>query len=321
MTEISVIMPNYNGAAGIKRSLNCVISQTFQDLELVVVDDGSDDDSVSIIRSLKDPRIKIRQQVHQGVCAARNLGITAAKGKYIAFLDSDDTWDNRFLEELHRALVQFPRAALAYCGWQNLGLPGRRCDPFIPPDYEGERKIELWLEGCRWPIHAVLVKRDAIMDVGGFDRRYPTSEDYYLWLRIVSKHPIVRVPQVLAYYHHHEGLRATQNRSNMAIDHWRVQRAFLSNNPELDSMISPDRKRRLTHGELLQRGNEAYWSEDLPSARKIFRLVMRHGYGTWSDWLRMLPSVLPIRLHRTLADYGNLHGCSRFRRRRNIGIR
>ena len=320
MTKISVVMPNYNGAKWIRRSVFSVLNQSYENLELLVIDDGSDDDSVSILKKIGDPRVQIKRENHRGVCAARNLGISTATGKYIAFLDSDDTWEKEFLEELHRAIEGSPSAALAYCGWQNLGLPGRRSEPFLPPDYEKVDKLEKWLEGCRWPIHAALTRRDVVVEAGGFDERYPTAEDYYLWLRIVAKYPVVRVSKVLSYYHHHEGTRATHDRAKLAINHWQVQRKYLSDHPALEKTIDPDLKNRLTHGQLLQRGYAAYWDGDLPAARKIFRVVMRQGYGSGLDWLHMLPSLVPARWHATIAHFGSRRADRELRRRGKTGI-
>src|SRR5512139_2015685 len=101
---ISVIMPNFNGARLIARSIDSVLRQTLQDLELIVVDDGSSDESVAVVNGTRDPRIRLVQQDHEGVCAARNRGIECARGTYIAFLDSDDTWAPTCLERLHDAI-------------------------------------------------------------------------------------------------------------------------------------------------------------------------------------------------------------------------
>ncbi len=163
---ISVIMPNFNGAQLISRSIDSVLLQTFHDLELIVVDDGSNDDSVAVVNGVHDRRVRLLQQNHEGVCAARNRGIECARGEFIAFLDSDDTWAPTCLERLHEAILHAPGAAIAYCGWQNVGLGGGRDKAFIPPDYETPDKIELWIRNSRWPIHAALTKKTAIRGGG-----------------------------------------------------------------------------------------------------------------------------------------------------------
>lgn len=298
--RISVIMPNYNGARLISRSIDSVLGQTYGDLELLVVDDGSRDDSVAVVESCTDTRVKLLRQDHQGVCAARNLGIKQARGRYIAFLDSDDTWAPHCLERLHDALTRMPHAALAYCGWQNVGLEGGRGDPFIPPDYEIPDKLELWLRNCRWPIHAALTRTEALRAAGGFDPAFPTSEDFLLWLKIVTMYPIVRVPEVLAYYFHHGGPRATTNKLRMAMNHLGAQLHFLSGRPDVLATLGRAKVRDSTFGELLARGYACYWKGELECARPIFRRAMKAGYGKSTDWVRMLPSLLPLGMHRWL---------------------
>lgn len=297
---ISVIMPNFNGAQLISRSINSVLLQTFHDLELIVVDDGSKDESIAVVKGSPDKRIRLFQQDHEGVCAARNRGIDHARGKYIAFLDSDDTWAPTCLARLHEAILRAPDAAIAYCGWQNIGLGGGRDKAFIPPDYETPDKLELWIRNTRWPIHAALTRKDAIVAVGGFNPRYPTSEDYLLWLKIVGENKIVRVPEVLAFYYHHNGPRATGNKVRMALNHLGAQRDYLQEHPSVRKMLGWHKVRDLTVGELLKRGYECYWQDDLESARKIFQRVMKAGYGDANDWKRMLPALLPLNLHKRL---------------------
>ena len=103
---ISVVMPNYNGARLILRSIDSVLLQTFQDLELIIIDDGSKDESVALVNGLSDKRVRLIQQLHEGVCSAHNRGIQSARGTFIAFLDSDDTWAPPFLERLHQAILE-----------------------------------------------------------------------------------------------------------------------------------------------------------------------------------------------------------------------
>ena len=298
--EISVIMPNYNGARLIGLSVESVLVQSFRSIELLVIDDGSGDDSIRVVEAIRDPRIRLIRQTHQGVCAARNRGIREAKGTYIAFLDSDDTWSATCLERLHNALTRAPNAALAYCGWQNVGLRRGRCERFVPPDYETPDKLELWLRNSRWPIHAALSRKDAIVAAGGFDPRFPTSEDFLLWLRIVAEHEIVRVPEVLAFYYHHDGSRATSNRVPMALNHLDAQLEYLRQRPSVVRTLGRRKIRDLTLGELLAKGNECYWQGDLECARRIFKRVMQSGYGSATDWKRMLPALLPIGMHRQI---------------------
>lgn len=293
-------MPCFNGAAHLPASVGSVQAQTFADWELIVVDDGSTDGSFDWLQGQTDPRLVVVRQPNQGVSAARNAGLAQASAPYVAFLDADDTWAPTFLECMLAALQSQPQAVLAYCGWQNLGLSGRRGQPFVPPDYETPDKRETLFAGCRWPVHAALARRDAVRSAGGFNPALKNAEDYALWLEIAGTAPIVRVPAVLAFYHFHGGEQASANRARAALHLLRAQQQYLGRHPDFASQLGRARQRELLYGGLLRTGFECYWKRDLPAARTVFRRAMRAGYGKPRDWAYMLPALLPEPLHRAL---------------------
>ena len=300
MEKISVIMPCYNASARLARSVGSVLAQSHDNLELIAVDDGSTDSTPGILRAVKDSRVVIITQPNRGVCAARNRGLREATGRYIAFLDSDDSWDNSCLEKLCSALEQDAGAVLSYCGWQNVGLPGGQGRPYVPPDYDKTDKAREMLSSCPWPIHAALTRRDAIEAAGGFDERFTNAEDYRLWLKVALSGRLMLVPEVLAFYHFHSGAQATGNRARAARENWLVQREFLEARPDVAGRLGRALVRKLTDGEMLKRGYVCYWDGDLESAREIFRAVMKNGYGSLRDWKYMLPSILPLNVHRLM---------------------
>jgi len=293
-------MPCYNAAAHLPESVSSVLAQTFTDWELIAVDDGSSDDTLAWLQAQTEPRLRVHAQINQGVSAARNAGLELACGQYVAFLDADDTWAPTFLETMLAALEKRPDAVLAYCGWQNVGLPGSRGKPFIPPDYEVPGKREILFSGCRWPIHAALTKREAISTAGGFDPRLKNAEDYALWLEIAGTTAIVRVPEVLSYYHFHGGEQASGNRVRAALQFLAAQQGYLTRHPDYAAQLGRARYRQLLYGNLLQEGYKSYWKRDLPAARTVFHRVMCSGYGCARDWLYMLPALLPLPLHQAL---------------------
>jgi glycosyltransferase involved in cell wall biosynthesis len=297
---ISIVMPCFNAAAHLPASVGSVLAQTFSGWELIAVDDGSSDATLDWLQAQTDERIRPIAQANQGVSAARNAGLAAARGHYVAFLDADDTWADNFLDRMQAALQRHPDAVLAYCGWQNLGLPGGRGEPFVPPDYETPDKAEALFASCRWPIHAALVKREAVLAANGFDPALKNAEDYALWLQVAMPAPIVRVPEVLAFYHFHGDGQASGDHARAALQHWQAQQNYLIANPAFGTALGRGRIRALTTGELMHRGYDRYWQRDLPAARKIFRVVMKQGYGTLADWKYMLPAWLPESWHRWL---------------------
>lgn len=296
-STVSIIIPCYNGERFLAEAIAAALAQSYPQCEVIVVDDGSSDGSADIMQEYAG-RIHIVRQTNAGLPAARNAGIRVSRGGYLAFLDADDYWRHDFIENMVQAL-ETSGAAIAYCGWQNVGLPGERGAPFVPPDYEQPDKLEKMVGGVRWPVHAALVRRDVIACVGGFDPKWTSCEDFAFWIRVATRHALVRVPEVLAFYRHH-GNQMTNNRSLIAHNHWKVQREFLREHPEVIRQLGKRRIRELTHGEMLRKGYECYWQRDLEAARAIFRSVMKTGYGTLKDWKYMLPSLLPLALHRRL---------------------
>ncbi|KAI5916685.1 glycosyltransferase family 2 protein [Thauera sp. 2A1] len=297
---VSIVMPCFNARAHLPMSFSSVLAQTFDDWELIVVDDGSTDRSYEWLKGQRDHRLVVLQQTNQGVSAARNAGLGLARGEYVTFLDADDTWAPRFLETMLAALAAQPQAALAYCGWQNVGLPGGRGQPFVPPEYETPDKEEKLFAGCRWPIHAAMVRRPAIMSAGGFNRTLKNAEDYALWLEIGAKAPIVRVPEVLAYYHFHGAGQASSNKLRAVEQLLAAQQAYVRRHADFASRLGRTRVRKAMYQNLLRAGFDSYWKRDLVTARTIFRRAMLARYGSPRDWLYMLPALLPLSVHHWL---------------------
>jgi len=303
---ISIIMPCFNAEKYLALSITSVLNQSYTNWELIIINDGSTDNSLSLLQSYSYDKIHILNQPNLGVCKARNNGLNFANGEFIAFLDADDTWSPDCLKKLYTTLAMHSEAALAYCGWKNIGLPLNQSKPYVPPNYEVPNKLALLFESCCWPIHACLTKKNIIYEAGLFDDRLTTSEDFLLWLKIGAKYSIVRVPEVLAYYHFHSNHQATDNKVKTSLNHWKAQKIFIKTFPEYEKALGNNIK-KLMHGELLRRGYECYWKRDLISARKIFKNVMAHGYGSIKDWKYMLPSLLPLRLHSLLIKQKDSH--------------
>lgn len=300
---ISVIMPCYNAERSLLCSVRSVLEQSYQNLELIIINDGSTDNSLALLEQIDDSRLVVINQKNAGVSAARNRGLSISAGEMIAFLDADDTWDAHCLFKLEQMLSKTKGAALVYCGWQNIGLPGGQGEPFIPPDYEQPNKGELLFINCRWPIHATLTWKSFILEAGCFDESLSTSEDFLLWLKIGVHHKISLVAEVLSYYHHYSAAQATDNKESVAINHWLAQKKFLESEPQFETLHGSRTIKKLMHGELLRKGMDCYWKRDLKSARTIFKTVMKTGYGSFKKWKYMLPSLLPYNLHHKLISF------------------
>lgn len=298
--HVSVVMAVHNAVAFLDQALDSALGQRGVRHEVIVVDDGSTDRTPELL-TRADPRLRVIRQANRGRSEARNRGIAAASGRYVAFLDGDDWWEPSFLAEMCAALERAgDEYGLAYCGWQNVGLPGGRGEPFIPPEYECPNKIALLLENCRWPLHGALVRRELLLRAGGFPSDMAFSEDFALWLEIAPFTRMVRVPKVLAYYRHHKGAEQAPSAAHLALCHLAAQRRFLARHPGVRRMLGGRVVRRLTLGELRRRALAAYWQRDLRSARILFRRLLRGGYAGLADLRLMLPALLPARWHEAL---------------------
>lgn len=185
---LSVIIPTYNRAWCLNRAVDSVLAQSFRDFELIVVDDGSSDDTARLLEVYGDA-LRVLRQANQGVSAARNAGIAAARGRWIALLDSDDHW----LPEKLAAQMKWLAAHPAYriCQTEELWIrDGKRVNPKKRHRKHGGHIFERCLPLCLVSPSAVIMARNLLDEVGGFDEDLPACEDYDLWLRIACSHPV-----------------------------------------------------------------------------------------------------------------------------------
>ena len=306
---VSIIMPCYNGASYLREAVSSVFKQTYPAVELIVVDDESTDNSRQILAELSTEhvgRMTVLHQQNKGPYPARNLGLKHAKGEFVAFLDADDFWRDDCLEKLHRAIMR-DLADLAYCGWQNIGEGAPGTQPYIPPKYDEDDPVPLFMQGCPWPIHAALVRRDVVNAVGGFSERYFSSMDYDFWLRILAiTRKMSRVPEVLAFYRWHDKGQISSVKWKQVLDAWHVRQDFVRDNPSLVAHIPKAFLRQLTHQCLLDAGYTAYWKRDLASSQKLFRQALQSGYWRFKDLKYLLPALLPEHMYLSLIRrFGN----------------
>ena len=186
---VTVIIPTFNRSASLKRAIESVRRQEFADWELIVVDDGSEDDTGTMVAGFCDPRIRYVLTKHAGVSAARNCGIALARHPWICFLDSDDYWMPLKLKRQACELEQDKRYSVIYTNeiWIRRGI--RVNQKKIHQKYSGwiyERCLPL----CIISPSSVLLHRDVLDTEGLFDENLPVCEDYELWLRIAARHPV-----------------------------------------------------------------------------------------------------------------------------------
>jgi GT2 family glycosyltransferase len=228
----SVVIPAYNTADTLGEAINSVLAQTRQDFEIVVVDDGSSDNTAAVAEGFEDRRIRVYRQENAGPSAARNRGIAEAAGEYVGSLDSDDLWLPDYLAEMARALEENPRADFAYTHAWILDGSGRfRSVPtgawHKPPTpmLPREQFIAELLQECF--VNGPTIRRTALERVGGYDESISHGEDWELWLRLAnSGFEGVRVEGPLTIYRTRPGSHST-DRAAMAVAPAMVYRAVL----------------------------------------------------------------------------------------------
>ena len=199
--KISVIIPLYNKAPYIKRTLDSVLNQTMQDFEVIVVNDGSKDGGEKIVEGYDDPRICLISQENQGVSAARNHGVEIAKSNLVAFLDADDEWLPDFLEKMLELHLRYPHAVLYSCSSidsSSKSILGYKESKFgIINDYFRYCALHGHPINCS----SVLIHKQTLQNIGGFNPEFKFYEDLDLWDRLAYIGNVAHIDVPLSIYH------------------------------------------------------------------------------------------------------------------------
>lgn len=209
---ISVVIPLYNKEQSITSTLQTVLKQTYQDFEIVIVNDGSTDYSVEEVAKVTDPRIRLIHQRNAGVSAARNRGIEEAKGEYIAFLDADDEWKPDYLKTQYELTQKYPECSIFACNYEFKDTQGKVTPTIIRKlTFKGEDGIlsnYFEVASCSHPplwTSAVMIKKNAIQSIGGFPVGIKSGEDLLTWARLACKYHTAYTKISQAIYNLGEG--------------------------------------------------------------------------------------------------------------------
>lgn len=184
---ISIIIPTYNRARVIEKAIRSALTQTFTDTEVIIADDGSKDDTAEVVAALGEPRVRFVRKENGGCSSARNFGVGVARGRYVAFLDSDDEWDPRWLETAVALLEADGRVGAVYGSLDRIGADGQRfaiLDLSIGGRHT-EATVPYVLSECQGLLGSNVVARtEVVRDIGGWDESFPTSGDLDFGLRL-----------------------------------------------------------------------------------------------------------------------------------------
>ena len=198
---VTVVIPNYNCARFLPAALDTVLAQTYPNVEVIVVDDGSKDDSIEVLKPY-EPRIRVIRQKNQGVSAARNQGIEASRGELVAFLDADDEWHPEKLEKQVALFLARPSVGLVHCAIEYIDESGKSLG-INTTGRRGSvlREIAL-LQGTVVLAggSTAIVRRECFDKAGLFDRELSTAADWDMWRRVACHYDIDVVPAPLMRY-------------------------------------------------------------------------------------------------------------------------
>ncbi len=218
---VSVIIPAYNAEPYIEETVNRVLQQTHKNLELIIVNDGSTDNTLTKLKDLEktDTRISVLTKENSGVCDSRNLGLEKAKGNYLTFLDADDVWEPTFLEECLNRFNSENTPQAVYTKVQMIDEHSSKVEDYIEAKTISSASDVLeWKQGYVASMGCTVYTKHVVEQAGIFDKRLSTAADQDFHLRIAAITPIVAIDKVLFYYRIHNN-NMHSNISVMEKDH------------------------------------------------------------------------------------------------------
>lgn len=197
---ISVVIPLYNKQLSIKNTIQSVLNQTYRNFEIIVIDDGSTDDSAKVVESINDNRIRLISQSNQGVSAARNCGIKMANNQWIAFLDGDDLWRDNHLEEINKMMTVFPNEKVYVTSFDYSDARKTFRHLRKRPIYKIENYFKQAVQEPLLWTSIIVINKGCFDLIGLFNESLNRGEDTDLWVRLARNYNIVKSSAITATY-------------------------------------------------------------------------------------------------------------------------
>jgi glycosyltransferase involved in cell wall biosynthesis len=255
----SIIIPLYNKESSIAETLESVFEQEFTDFEVLIVNDGSTDKSLDVVKQFTDSRIQIFNKENGGVSDARNFGIKRAQRDFLAFLDADDGWNPMYLQKMKELIEKYPHAGMYSSAYKTM-IKGK--PHFLKTEMKEGYVNNFFLESISSHISwtsATVVRRSGIEKTGYFPVGMISGEDDYLWTKFAIHFPVVFTPEVLAIYNRaDETLLARAGKVDRCKESW------------IDLLSEDDEDRnRFIFMKLLKKGIRYAWGNHLKESKKI----------------------------------------------------
>ncbi len=293
--KLSVIIASYNHQDYIAETLASLEKQTFQDFEIIVVDDGSTDKTVEVVKGCQS-RAQIFTQENHGVVAARNRGISLARGKYVCFVDSDDVvLPDRFTKQV-AALDGNPDLGLVFADALIVDSTGKQIGQFsdLYPVVPGDVAEMLAMHYCFIPMITAMVRTEVLKKTGPFERPGPIS-DYLKWIEIALLSKVYYDPKPLGCWRRHQTNMSKQ--ANKVKSYARTRAALkkiLRNHPDLQTRIGKKIEKRFSRSYFLT----AFWlaaNGNTKRARKYYRKAVKVYPLSFESWAGLILTCLPAK--------------------------
>ena len=278
---VSVVIPTYKRSEMLTRAILSILDQTYRNIEIIVVNDNEPNDEYSLatqekLQGIGDTRVRyIQQTKHVNGSAARNAGIDAALGEYIAFLDDDDVWYSDKLEKQMRLFSSDPEIGLVYTGSKAIYV-NDKVSYTIVPKMKGDLKREILLGNCIGTTSTVVVKKDVISAAGKFDIMMPALQDYDLWIRICQHTKIGYVQEEeIDYYNFRDGVQVSSNTEKYETAFARLNEKY----KELLERLDDAEKKKRQEYELFLLANKALRNNDRKKGRIYLKRVLTNGFN------------------------------------------
>ncbi len=290
---VSIITPTYNRAEFIGTAIESVLAQTYGHFELLIVDDGSTDNTTEVLEPyLKDKRVRVFRQENQGQSVARNVALAQAKGEFICFLDSDNAWVPEKLEHTLQVFDTVPECDVVYGDYVVIDANGKELGINRAKRYSGSIAPQLVCDNFV-SMNTTMTRKQCFQEMGGFDTNERLAEDYVLWLRFSTRYRFYYLAEVLGYYRVMTNQLSTDKEAQFRANERQIHH-FLKAFPQALSMVQ--KYRGLSRFYIRKGYYELSAGRYCRATRELFRGLSMDPF--WRGPWRLIAKLMLQRLRR-----------------------